>query len=194
MPLCTMGSMNGWVAIGAFLLATTAEGSQDRENPQDVAAVNAFHERVDAYVQLHRKVAGTLPKLKETADPSELAARERDLGAAIAQARAGAVLGGIFGEELKPFFVKSVRGDWAARSPADRKAILGELPRDLKIAPNTVYPTKYPLLTMPPKLLARLPELPDELEYRLMGRHLILRDTKANIIVDAVLNVLPPLS
>jgi hypothetical protein len=47
---------------------------------------------------------------------------------------------------------------------------------------------------MPPKLLARLPELPDELEYRLMGRHLILRDTKANIIVDAVLNVLPPLS
>jgi hypothetical protein len=187
--------MHSWVAIGAFLLATTttAGASQDQVNPHG-AAVKAFQDRVNAYVQLHRRIADTLPKLKETPDPSEIAARERDLGAAIAQARAGAVLGEVFGDELKPFFLKSVREDWAARSPADRKAILGELPRDLKIAPNTVYPTRYPLLTMPPKLLARLPELPDELEYRLMGRHLILRDTKANIIVDAVLNVLPPLS
>ena len=44
---------------------------------------------------------------------------------------------------------------------------------------------------MPPKLLLRLPRLPEEVEYRFLGRHLILRDVGANVIVDFIYNVLP---
>jgi hypothetical protein len=40
------------------------------------------------------------------------------------------------------------------------------------------------LATVPPLLLLRLPKLPEGLEYRFMGRDLILHDTTANIIVD----------
>jgi hypothetical protein len=36
-----------------------------------------------------------------------------------------------------------------------------------------------------------LPELEDGLEYRVLNRELVLRDTQANIVVDYVPNALP---
>jgi hypothetical protein len=39
---------------------------------------------------------------------------------------------------------------------------------------------------MPANLLAALPDLPPDLEYRFVGRHLILRDARANMIIDEV--------
>jgi hypothetical protein len=45
--------------------------------------------------------------------------------------------------------------------------------------------------TMPPDILAALPQLPEELEYRFVGDRLILLDTKAHVIVDYVDDVLP---
>jgi hypothetical protein len=40
-------------------------------------------------------------------------------------------------------------------------------------------------------LLRKLPDLPPELEYRIVGRSLILRDVKANLIVDILRDVVP---
>ena len=48
-----------------------------------------------------------------------------------------------------------------------------------------------PLATVPPLILNRLQPLPDGLEYRFMGRDLILRDSKANLIVDFVHEAVP---
>jgi len=48
-----------------------------------------------------------------------------------------------------------------------------------------------PLITFPPALLQSLPPLPEGLEYRFYGRHLILRDVKANIVVDMLRNIVP---
>jgi hypothetical protein len=178
----------------AGMFATfTVVTAQDRVNPH-AAAVKAFQDRVTAYVDLHAKVARARPALDETADAAMIATREREVGMAIAAARKDAMLGEIVGKELEPFLAKTVRDDWAARAPRDREGLFAELPGSMKVVVNMPYPTTYPLLTAPPNLLARLPELPDELEYRFFGRHLILRDTKANIVVDALLNVLPPAS
>jgi hypothetical protein len=41
---------------------------------------------------------------------------------------------------------------------------------------------------MPPTLLAVLPELPKGLEYRLIGKTLILYDADASLIVDFIPN------
>jgi hypothetical protein len=49
---------------------------------------------------------------------------------------------------------------------------------------NARYPADAPLPTVPPNLLANLPQLPEDLEYRIIGRDLILRDVHANLIVD----------
>jgi hypothetical protein len=53
---------------------------------------------------------------------------------------------------------------------------------------NAPYSEGAPLSTVPPNVLAALPQLPEALEYRVVGKHLILRDVKANIIVDFIPN------
>ena len=99
--------------------------------------------------------------------------------------------GDIFAPEYQPYFIKIVQDDFKQRSAADRKAIINELPAKMKVDINTVYPTTIPLATFPPALLSKLPDLPPELEYRIVGRSLILRDVKANLIVDILRDVVP---
>jgi hypothetical protein len=38
--------------------------------------------------------------------------------------------------------------------------------------------------TVPPNVLAALPSLPDDVQYRFLGRHLVLHGTRANVILD----------
>ena len=42
-------------------------------------------------------------------------------------------------------------------------------------------------------LLQKLPDLPPELEYRIVGRHIVLLDVTANVIVDVARNIVPTL-
>jgi len=61
----------------------------------------------------------------------------------------------------------------------------------MKVQINQSYPENVPLQSTPPTLLLNLPELPESLEYRILGRDLVLRDSDANIVVDYVPNALP---
>src|SRR5262249_1142509 len=54
---------------------------------------------------------------------------------------------------------------------------------------NAPYPENAPLSSMPPGLLLKLPPLPKGLQYRFVGRHLILFDSMSDLIVDYLLNV-----
>ena len=67
-----------------------------------------------------------------------------------------------------------------------------EVPRNTRPRVNADYPDTAALATVPPLILKRLQRLPDGLEYRFMGRDLILRDTKANLIVDVLYAVINP--
>ena len=44
---------------------------------------------------------------------------------------------------------------------------------------------------MPPNILAAMPALPKDIEYRFIEKHLILRDARANLIIDYVPNAIP---
>ena len=56
---------------------------------------------------------------------------------------------------------------------------------------NDTYPEKLPLQTTPPTLLLNLPKLPEELDYRVVGNNLVLRDVEANLIVDFIPQAIP---
>jgi hypothetical protein len=155
------------------------------------AATLEFHKRIQAYMKIHNEAEGKVPNLKRTDDPVEISAREKALGEMIMTLRAGAQPGEIFAKEYQPYFVKIIQDDFAKRSVSDRKALVHELPKHVKIDINTVYPTTVPLITFPPILLRKLPDLPPELEYRIVGRSLLLRDVKANLIVDVLRDVVP---
>ena len=53
------------------------------------------------------------------------------------------------------------------------------------------FPAAAPMATMPPSLLAVLPPLPKELEYRIIGNFLILRDVEAALILDVIPAAVP---
>jgi hypothetical protein len=55
---------------------------------------------------------------------------------------------------------------------------------------NSPYPDKQPLSSVPPNVLASLPQLPKDIEYRFVGKHLILRDVRANLIIDYMPNAI----
>lgn len=155
------------------------------------AAVLEFQKHVQAYMKVHNEAEGKVPSLKRTDDPAEIAAREKALAEMIMTLRAGAQPGDIFAKDFQPYFIKIVQDDFAKRSAADRRALVHEMASKVTVNINTVYPTTLPLLTFPAGLLRALPDLPPELEYRIMGHHLILRDVKANLIVDVLRDVVP---
>ncbi len=68
-----------------------------------------------------------------------------------------------------------------------------EVPVKSPPAVNADYPESAALATVPPLILVNLPRLPDGLEYRFMGRDLILRDREANVIVDFIPGAVPVL-
>ena len=155
------------------------------------AATKAFLDRIREYVVFHNNVEKMVPALTETSDPLKISAREKALGEAMIKQRPNAKEGDFFIKQYQPYLVQIIKQDFSKRSLADRKALIVELPKNLKIGVNMIYPTTIPLATFPGNLLKVLPELPKELEYRIVGRHLILRDVTASVIVDLMRDVFP---
>jgi hypothetical protein len=186
--------MSTWqkgLTIAAIALTATAAHAQPAPVNAYGAAVKAFRDRADEYLALRKKAGEGLPALKETDDPNKLAPRQQALGEAIRQARAGARAGDLFGPEIGTRARRLVREDWADRASKDRAAIAEDIPPDWVAKVNATYPSSLPLATFPAALLAELPPLPEGLEYRFAGRHLIIRDAEANIVVDVLSNALP---
>jgi hypothetical protein len=140
-----------------------------------------FSERVSNYVELRSSLEKGLPELTVTDDPSEIRRAQRALANRIRVARAGARQGDIFtssiGAEIRNVLLVET-------NPGTMAAIMDENPGDLSRRINRAYPTGQPLATMPAGILAVLPRLPDDLQYRFLGRALILIDTRTNLILD----------
>jgi hypothetical protein len=184
--------MTRTLVVVAFTLLSVGAAAQERTrvNPQAQTMAD-FKERVDDYLKLRREITKTVPEVKETGDPAKISAREKALGQAIAMARPSAKSGDVFGPEMSAYLKKVLAEDWKSRSAADRKALFEEIPPNLQMKVNQTYPTTLPLVSAPAKLLARLPMLPEELEYRLVDRYFLLRDRDANLIIDVLPGVYP---
>ena len=171
--------------------ASTSTATVSADPIAMAAAMKAFDERIRAYIDFHNNVEKMVPPLKETTDPQKIAGREKALGEQLIKSRPGAKEGDFFVPEVQPYLAKMIKDDFAKRSLADRKALIQELPNGFKLVINTPYPTTLPLLTFPANLLNQLPQLPEELQYRIVGRNLILLDIKGSVIVDVMRDVFP---
>ena len=98
----------------------------------------------------------------------------------------------MFNELLKDAFKgpgsPKVRASIKEGNPKNEKAP-GEVEPVIEV--NAVYPKNAPLSTVPPSLLMKLPKLPKEIEYRFVGRTLILRDRESNLIIDYMKQAVP---
>lgn len=157
----------------------------------DAAALQEFKKRIDAYVALHKRIAKDTPPLKPTEDAAKIKTAQETLSGKIRAARAGANPGDILTPEISGQFRRILQPELKGEDGRDAKKVLkDDAPKSVPLKVNAMYPADAPLPTVPSKVLLSLPRLPEELEYRIIDKHLILRDTKANIIVDFVPNVI----
>ena len=156
-------------------------------------AVIQFQERVKEYLALHRKLESTLPNLPKQSTPEQVDRHQRALGSLIQTARREARPGELFAPSMEAR-VKRILGEVLAgpEGKSVKASIMDENPGVPRIVVNERYPSSVPLSTMPHPVLAALPKLPEELEYRFLGTRLILLDTHADIIVDFTNPVMSP--
>jgi hypothetical protein len=186
--------------LGCVALACTLEGQQptgtgqskdsSKVNP-DAQLLSDFQKRISEYQDLHKKIAKQGPKLKETADPAKISAGQDVLAGNLQAARKGAKAGDIFTPEIRQLFRRLMYPELKGSDGAETKQVIKEdAPAGVAIKVNAKYPENQPLPTVPANLLASLPRLPEGLEYRIVGKHLILRDVDANLIVDFIPNAI----
>jgi hypothetical protein len=160
-------------------------------NPH-AALIQDFQKRVDEYMKLRKAAEAKLPALKTTPTQGKIADQQRNLASEIQEARADAKQGDIFTPEISDEFRRligiAMQGSHAARI---KDSLKSAEPLHLRLAVNAAYPDKVPLQSTPPTLLLNLPKLPPDLDYRLVGRDLALRDAKANLVVDIVTGAIP---
>ena len=142
-----------------------------------------FSVRIRSYFELRHELEKGLPPLTVTDDPAKIRRAVRALAKRIRVARAEAKQGDIFTPAATGQFRKALVLEMSANT---WEAIMDDNPGELCSQINGTYPETKPLSTVPPNILAVLPRLPDDIQYRFLGRHLILLDTRANLILDRI--------
>lgn len=158
----------------------------------DARALETMLQRINEYAELHKKFEDALPKLSKEASPQDIDKNQRALARLIQENRRGAKPGDVFAPEAQAVIKRLLARVFAGPDGAAlRASIMDENPGAINLSVNDRYPDTVPLSTVPPQVLQGLPKLPEEMEYRFIGRHLILMDVHAHIIVDLIENALP---
>jgi hypothetical protein len=187
------------VAMAISVATPCVASPQQRAAPaaapaaQDDAALRPFQEAVERYVVMQRRLRQELPGLQPNSTAKQITDTSDALARAIQRARQTAKPGDIFAVGSSRVIKQRVAD--LLRQPqfaAILDGIEDEVPLVRQPRIHLRYPAADQMATMPPSLLQALPKLPPELEYRLVGRYLVLRDTYAGMIVDYLAEITPP--
>jgi hypothetical protein len=176
--------------------STPPQSASQQTKPEENASPEAkeFMANVQKYLDVQKKAVSKVPALsKKEEDPAVIAKHQQQCADAIKALRPNAKRGEIFtpvsAKWIKANLKQALKGQAGA---AARKTLLGEgnpkaeSAKPINLAINATYPPSAPFSTVPPSVLMALPTLPKELEFRFVGRDVIVRDTLANIIVDVL--------
>jgi hypothetical protein len=148
----------------------------------DPETLAEFNRRVQDYAALRRRLEVGLPPLVVTTNADDIERFEHRLAERIRHAR-----GDRHGQLFAPAMEGQVKRMLQVQAdPVTVDAIMDDGPGEFDVDINDTYSKKRSLGTVPPKLLLILPELVPDLQYRFVGRHLIIFDPRANIIVDEI--------
>ena len=186
---------SGLLAIGvATLLASSPSSAQDGLATEHAA--QQFDERVASYVALRTRAAAAVPRLEVLPDAARIHEQVDMLAGSIRAARSAARLGDLFTRDVRLVLRADIRNA-LADAHIDAEDLMEELEADaspLSELPPVEVNGPFPWVfgaAMPPLLLDRLPALPVEVQYRFIGRDLVLVDVEANLVVDILPDALP---
>jgi hypothetical protein len=183
-----------WLSLFVFVSVGFAGQAQTPQVNEEGRDFKTFTDRVQAYIKMQKNLESSLSTLKPTKDAAQIVEHQHALARKIADARLNVHQGDIFTREVTELFRKIIRSEFRGpKGRLARRTIRQEDPSKVivRLHVNDVFPEGVPLTTMPPALLLKLPELPQELAYRFVGRDLTLIDIKARLTVDLIPNAIP---
>lgn len=142
-----------------------------------------FNMRVEGYFELRSTLQRGLPALTVTDDPTEIRLAQSALARRIRVARSGAGQGEFFTPTTSVEFKRVLL---LTMNASTWDAVMDDNPGEFPHRINGTYPDRKSFSTVPANILALLPQLPDDIQYRFLGRHLILYDLRANVILDRI--------
>jgi hypothetical protein len=179
-------------AVFALLVVVLVSASPALAQRTADPAEAAFQEAIARYLELHDRLKTEVPALTVTTDPKELVRASDTLATALQRARRDAQRGDIFNPEISKLIAARLREMLAGTDVSAFLVTISDEPtRSDRPAVHKRYPMSSSMATTPTRVLDVLPVLPDALEYRFVGRALILRDRDAAMIVDYIVDVLP---
>jgi hypothetical protein len=150
--------------------------------------LSVFHSRIENYAALHRRLAGVMPPMETRPDVLSLRINRKALAAALRAARPNAKAGDIFGGPVEETFrclvARAERNSEGWLSGIDEEF---DPPAGFRPFVNESYPPDL-LAEVPYFLQLLLPAVPEEIEYAVIDRDLVLWDIYAEIVVDALPN------
>jgi len=176
------GTALGLIAIAAPPVVSAHHAIFDPDS-----VLRSFHERVEGYAALHRRLAPP-PLTIDAADPLSGLLTGRYLAAAIRTSRPHAQQGEIFTPEAARLF-RWMLADLIGE--LDGEEFLAGL-NDGVPAPRGEHPVVnegYPMVALhrlPSNVRRGLPVIPPELDYRVAGHDLVLWDIYAGVVIDFV--------
>lgn len=181
--------MRHLIAIGLMLGIALEASTACAQKPvnQQAQVLADFKARVDKYVEMTKTADNGVTPMRETEDPAKIKEAQAELQKRVIAARPGAKHGDIFTPAITARFRSLLRPE--VRDRATKEMIADDNPGNMPYKVMAPYPDTEPLSTVPANVLAALPELPKDIEYRFVGKHLILRDARADVIIDYIPNI-----
>jgi len=166
--------------------------SEPAQTASQKQTVKRFQKRVKEYVRLRERLEGKLPHLSDAAKPEEIEAHKKAFEDIVRKARADAKAGDILSSDIATYIRNTIRTEFKGTDRKElRETILEADTKGVPLRVNYPYPDTKELSQVPPTLLLKLPQLPKQVKYRFVRRHLLLVDRENDLIIDHMMNALP---
>jgi hypothetical protein len=154
--------------------------------------VESFDKRVKEYVKLRERLERQLPALSNEAKPDEIEAHKKAFEEMVRKARANVKPGEVFTADIAGYLRSTIRSEFKGTDRKQlRETVLEADTKGIPIRVNYPYPETKELAQVPPTLLLKLPQLPKQVKFRFVRRHLLLVDRENGLIVDYLNIALP---
>lgn len=180
-----IGPMAATLAAVCISAAMTVPASAQES---DAVIVQQFEEAASQYALLHRRAEAALPPLQVTSDVQATRSAIERLAGAIRVRRRDAREGDLLTPAIAPLVRERIAASLAEHGLTAADLLAAESAQGvdgpfLPLQVNDTFPWRY-ATAMLPCLIATLPALPPELQYRIVGYTLVLVDVHASLIVD----------
>lgn len=186
--MASLGVISGLLVI--LLAVPPPLHASERQATADATAgtaITQFNKAIADYMALRNRLRSEVAGPVKDSTSTQVTNASDALAAGIQRARQKAQQGAMFSPAVSAMIKKQIAD--AIRTEKLTTVLAGiDDEKTLNIAPKVHLrlPVSSQMATMPPSLLKVLPALPKELEYRILGRYVVIRDVDASLILDYI--------